>query len=163
MKLKLLLILREPWTSNGSELFPSFIMLWHHKICIAKVLYSYRDALPKRLFKITAGVCIKPTSGWRVKTDSALILPSSLHWYFPASRGLSRRGKNERKERVSLLSLIFASSWETSASREHQCSVIQVFKATSVKLHGKERSRNKDLSSHLEIGLGTFRIERAVH
>ena len=37
---------------------------------------------------------------------------------FPASRGLSRRGKNERKERVSLLSLIFASSWETSASRE---------------------------------------------
>ena len=37
---------------------------------------------------------------------------------FPASRGLSRRGKNERKERDSLLSLIFGSSWETSASRE---------------------------------------------
>ena len=43
----------------------------------------------------------------------------SWHSFFPASRGLSRRGTNERKERVSLLSLIFASSWETSASREH--------------------------------------------
>ena len=36
---------------------------------------------------------------------------------FPAGRGLSRRGTNEGKERVSLLSLIFAS--ETSASREN--------------------------------------------
>ena len=36
---------------------------------------------------------------------------------FPASRGLSRRGKNER---VSLLSPIFASSWETPASRVPQ-------------------------------------------
>ena len=36
---------------------------------------------------------------------------------FPAGRGLSRRGTKEGKERVSLLSLIFAS--ETSASREH--------------------------------------------
>ena len=62
MKVKLL-ILREPCTSNGSELFSSFIMLWHHQMCMAKVLYSYRDALPKRLFKITAQVCIKSTSG----------------------------------------------------------------------------------------------------
>ena len=76
-----LLILREPCTSTGSEFFSSFIMLWHHQICMAKVLYSYRDALPKRLFKITARVCIKSTSGWRVETDSALILPPSLHQY----------------------------------------------------------------------------------
>ena len=39
---------------------------------------------------------------------------------FPASRGLSRRGKNERKERDFLLPLIFASSGETSASRESE-------------------------------------------
>ena len=47
-------------------------------------------------------------------------LKTFLFKKFPASRGLSRRGKNERKERdsLSLLSLIFASSWETSASRE---------------------------------------------
>ena len=48
--------------------------------------------------------------------------------YFPASRGLSRRGKNERKERDSLLSLIFASSRETSASREVNISFRLKFK-----------------------------------
>ena len=47
---------------------------------------------------------------------------------FPASRGLSRRGKNERKERpVSLLSLIFASLWETSASREIPSKFVDLF------------------------------------
>ena len=49
---------------------------------------------------------------WQPLSDEFLCL------HFPASRGLSRRGKHERKERVSLLSLMFASSWETSASRE---------------------------------------------
>ena len=38
---------------------------------------------------------------------------------FPVNRGLSRRDKNERKtSEVSLLPLIFTSSWETSAIRE---------------------------------------------
>ena len=56
---------------------------------------------------------IKPT----VFVSFLQLLKPPLH--FPASRGLSLRGKNVRKEReVSLLSLIFASSWETSASRE---------------------------------------------
>ena len=49
----------------------------------------------------------------------------NVHLTFPASRGLSRRGKNERKEGV------FASSWETSASREHltllQLNLIKMF------------------------------------
>ena len=44
------------------------------------------------------------------KTTTAKDLRSLFYvCNFPASRGLSRRGKNERKERVSLLSLIFAS------------------------------------------------------
>ena len=56
---------------------------------------------------------IKPT----VFVSFLQLLKPPLH--FPASRGLSLRGKNVRKEReVSPLSLIFASSWETSASRE---------------------------------------------
>ena len=56
---------------------------------------------------------IKPT----VFVSFLPLLKPPLH--FPASRGLSLRGKNVRKEReVSPLSLIFASSWETSASRE---------------------------------------------
>ena len=56
---------------------------------------------------------IKPT----VFVSFLPLLKPPLH--FPASRGLSLRGKNVRKEReISLLSLIFASSWETSASRE---------------------------------------------
>ena len=32
---------------------------------MAKGLYSYRDDLPKRLFKITPQVCEKSISGWR--------------------------------------------------------------------------------------------------
>ena len=58
----------------------------------------------------------------RIKTSpqSSKIFKKTDGVDFPARRGLSRRGKNERKERerVSLRSLIFASSWETSASRE---------------------------------------------
>ena len=37
-------------TLTGSEPFS----LWRHQLCIAKCLYSYRDDLPKNLFKITA-------------------------------------------------------------------------------------------------------------
>ena len=34
-------------------------------MCIVTCLYSYRDDLPKNLFKITAQVCKNSTSGWR--------------------------------------------------------------------------------------------------
>ena len=34
-------------------------------MCIDMCLYSYRDDLPKNLFKITAQVCKKSTSSWR--------------------------------------------------------------------------------------------------
>ena len=37
-------------TLTGSEPFS----LWRHQLCIAMCLYSYRDDLPKNLFKITA-------------------------------------------------------------------------------------------------------------
>ena len=47
-------------TSTESELFFSFDMRWRYQICVAKRLYSYRDDLPKILFKITAQVCKKP-------------------------------------------------------------------------------------------------------
>ena len=46
-------------TSTESELFFSFDMRWRYQICVAKCLYSYRDDLPKILFKITAQVCKK--------------------------------------------------------------------------------------------------------
>ena len=35
------------------------LMPWRHHICMAKWLYSYRDDLPKGLFKITAEECKK--------------------------------------------------------------------------------------------------------
>ena len=41
-----------------------FNMLWRYQICMAMCLYSYRDDLTKRLFKITAQVRKKSTSGW---------------------------------------------------------------------------------------------------
>ena len=41
-------------------------ILWRYQICIAKCLYSYRDDLPKNLFKITAEECKKSTSGLRL-------------------------------------------------------------------------------------------------
>ena len=46
-------------TSTESELFFSFDMRWRYQICVVKCLYSYRDDLPKILFKITAQVCKK--------------------------------------------------------------------------------------------------------
>ena len=45
--------------------FISLLMPWRHHICMAKWFYSYRDDLPKGLFKITAEECKKSTSGWR--------------------------------------------------------------------------------------------------
>ena len=66
-----------------------------------KIIYFWAKTLPEMMF-----------------TRHSITTCSTGVWSFPASRGLSRRGKNERKERDSLLSLIFASSWETSASRE---------------------------------------------
>ena len=59
---------------------------------------------------------------------------------FPAGRGLSRRGKNERKERDSLLSLSFASSWETSASREVSARLLMIkLKHNNVKVVADSR------------------------
>ena len=56
-----------------------------------------------------------------------------LWWFsFPASRGLSRWGKNERKERDYLLSLIFASLWETSASREWFSQILVLYPSTNL-------------------------------
>ena len=43
----------------------SFNMPFRVQICIAKSLFSYRDDLPKNLFKIIAQECKKSTSGWR--------------------------------------------------------------------------------------------------
>ena len=43
----------------------SFNMPCRFQICIPKSLFSYRDDLPKNLFKIIAQECKKSTSGWR--------------------------------------------------------------------------------------------------
>ena len=51
----------------------------------------------------------------RLLTRMARIWTRMTRWLAYYTHSLSRRGKNAR---VSLLSLIFASSWETSASRE---------------------------------------------
>ena len=45
--------------------FFSFSKPWRYRIYIAKCLNSYRDDLPKNLFKITAQECKMSTSGWR--------------------------------------------------------------------------------------------------
>ena len=44
---------------NRKRAFFSLLMPWRHHICMAKWLYSYRDDLPKGLFKITAAECKK--------------------------------------------------------------------------------------------------------
>ena len=41
-------------TSTASVLFFSLNLPWRYQICMAKCVYSYRDDLPKKLFKITA-------------------------------------------------------------------------------------------------------------
>ena len=50
-------------------------MPWCYQICIAKCFYSWRDDLPKNLFKITAEEWKKSTSGWhaslKVKGESS--------------------------------------------------------------------------------------------
>ena len=53
------------WNRNRKWAFFSFNIPWGYHICIAKCLYSYRDDLPKNLFKITAEEFKKSTSGWR--------------------------------------------------------------------------------------------------
>ena len=50
---------------NRKWVFFSFNIPQRHQICIAKCLYSYKDNLPKNLFKVTAQVCKKSASGWR--------------------------------------------------------------------------------------------------
>jgi len=50
---------------NRKWAFFSFSKTSRYRICIAKCLNSYRDDLPKNLFKITAKVCKKSISGWR--------------------------------------------------------------------------------------------------
>ena len=55
------------WATYGNRkwAFFSYYVPWRRQICIAKFLCSYRDDLLKNLFKITAQVCKKSTSGWR--------------------------------------------------------------------------------------------------
>ena len=50
-------------------------MPWRHQICIASCLYSYRDNLPKHLFKITAQDRKKSTSGLRASHKTLLFKP----------------------------------------------------------------------------------------
>ena len=47
------------------------------QICIAKSLFSYRDDLPKNLFKIIAQECKKSTSGWRASLKMVAALKTS--------------------------------------------------------------------------------------
>ena len=68
----------EPRTSSGSERFSLLICLDTTKVCIAKCLYSYRDDLPKNLFKITAQGCKKKREVSRKHSEG---------WYFTIIKG----------------------------------------------------------------------------
>ena len=55
---------------NRKWAFFSFSKPWRYRIYIAKCLNSYRDDLPKNLFKIMAQECKTSTSSWRVSLKS---------------------------------------------------------------------------------------------
>ena len=58
---------RRFWTTHVKRkwAFSSDNKPWRYRIYIAKCLNSYRDDLPKNLFKITAQECETSISGWR--------------------------------------------------------------------------------------------------
>ena len=59
---------------NWKWAFFSVDMPWCYQICIAKCFYSYRDDLPKHLFKITAVKFKKSISGWRESLKNVVAL-----------------------------------------------------------------------------------------
>ena len=81
---------RRFWTThvNRKRAFFSFDRPWRHHIGIAKCLYSYRDDLPKNLFKITAQGGKKKQLPVDVRRSKKLLLKR------PIGDG-TKRGKQE--------------------------------------------------------------------
>ena len=67
---------RRFWATHGNRKssFFSFNMRQRYHICVAECFYSYRDDLPKNLFKVTAQECKKSTSCWRSSLKNSLTL-----------------------------------------------------------------------------------------
>ena len=110
-------------TSTGSELVFSFIMPWRHQICMAKCLYSYRDDLPKSLFKINAQECKEVHFRLRCVAQkrhclNCLIAHRSLTWLSQVQHGYQSPAERKPLKRNSAGTAKVVSRTEKSSKRD---------------------------------------------